>query len=756
MRQKVHESLHHIMLTILLGVGFLLCVFTFFGLPELIGHGLLVFACVSALFFLASLRKSLMIGIVSLSILAIGIWFFLFDGLQMLTDTFISLLLFMTSVKGALPLFAFEASTLLAVLISGLSFLAASEDVGPVPACLMIVFLLFYAWIFQAPVFLLYMIPSVVAAVIMSVKISDLPWQNMRTVLPLAVLLTLLSFLCTPQSGITIQPLKETADNIRQRIMDYLFYTEPRTVFSLASEGYYPNGSSLLGGTAVPNDHLVMAVKTSRRVYLRGAVKNEYTGRAWIDTTGGRRYLWISPRWLSVRNTVFNQSLPSSSLSSSPLLAPSTFSVQMASTSASDLFVPQRVMDLTCSGDIIPYFNQASEIFATRDLVAGDAWTVRSSMAVFGQQGLDEVISLCAMQDDPDYRKIVENYTRLPAHLSSQLYDLAHSITSGKTTTYEQVQAMINYLRTHCTYSLEVDPVPDTADFVSFFLLQTQEGYCTYFATALTVLCRMNGIPARYVEGFLVAPSSSGTTYVTGHDGHAWTEIYFPGFGWLTAEATSGRSGTQSSPSDSRNSSQSTGTVPPANSPDPHQNTPSPAPSPSPSPSLSPTPSPVPQEKSSSEPSVTPPEISASDNEEPSTNSNPILWILLLLLLFVVALRIFLTQPQKRAARKHDPKDVWLVWIQEILDILHVMNYNRAPAETHAAFFERVGTLGAPFADLRTLSDCASAVFYGHEIPVDDDILLYRSFAQQLYSQLSRLQKLRLILHRIRPASSHL
>ena len=103
MRQKVHESLHHIMLTILLGVGFLLCVFTFFGLPELIGHGLLVFACVSALFFLASLRKSLMIGIVSLSILAIGIWFFLFDGLQMLTDTFISLLLFMTSVKGPFP-----------------------------------------------------------------------------------------------------------------------------------------------------------------------------------------------------------------------------------------------------------------------------------------------------------------------------------------------------------------------------------------------------------------------------------------------------------------------------------------------------------------------------------------------------------------------------------------------------------------------------------------------------------------------------
>ena len=159
-------------------------------------------------------------------------------------------------------------------------------------------------------------------------------------------------------------------------------------------------------------------------------------------------------------------------------------------------------------------------------------------------------------------------------------------MTDGQSSVYRQVQALADYLKGHCRYTLDVEPVPENVDFVSYFLLQSREGYCTYFATALTVLCRMSGIPARYVEGYLATPGSSGSAYVTGQNGHAWTEVYFPGFGWLTVESTPGSA---SSGSGQQNSSPQPSSPPPSQS-----NEPTPSPSHDSGGSQEPTPSPSP------------------------------------------------------------------------------------------------------------------------------------------------------------------
>lgn len=83
-----------------------------------------------------------------------------------------------------------------------------------------------------------------------------------------------------------------------------------------------------------------------------------------------------------------------------------------------------------------------------------------------------------------------------------------------------------------------MQPHSSSVDFVSSFLLDTRKGYCTYFATAMTVMCRISGIPARYVEGFVADPDMNGRAWVTGKQGHAWTEVYLAGFGWLTFDST--------------------------------------------------------------------------------------------------------------------------------------------------------------------------------------------------------------------------
>lgn len=115
---------------------------------------------------------------------------------------------------------------------------------------------------------------------------------------------------------------------------------------------------------------------------------------------------------------------------------------------------------------------------------------------------------------------------------------------------------------------------PDNRDFVSWFLLDERQGYCTSFATAMAVMARMVGLPSRYVEGYAATPDADGVARVTQQNAHAWAEIYFTGFGWLPFDPTPGIGNSEDGDSSSD---------------DPQSNPPTPSPSPSPTPTPNPT-----------------------------------------------------------------------------------------------------------------------------------------------------------------------
>src|SRR5699024_11289166 len=68
----------------------------------------------------------------------------------------------------------------------------------------------------------------------------------------------------------------------------------------------------------------------------------------------------------------------------------------------------------------------------------------------------------------------------------------------------------IRYVREHLneifTYRINPEPLPEGQDFIVHLLERSQEGYSTHYATAATLMFRYLGIPARYVEGYLVTP----------------------------------------------------------------------------------------------------------------------------------------------------------------------------------------------------------------------------------------------------------
>ena len=104
-------------------------------------------------------------------------------------------------------------------------------------------------------------------------------------------------------------------------------------------------------------------------------------------------------------------------------------------------------------------------------------------------------------------------------------------------------QNILFYLTTYITYEENVLPITG-GDFALTFLDGTQSGYDVHYATAAALMFRYYGIPARYVEGYLVtkddaAHMKSGQTLdVGGNRAHAWVEYYQDGLGWLPFEAT--------------------------------------------------------------------------------------------------------------------------------------------------------------------------------------------------------------------------
>jgi len=110
--------------------------------------------------------------------------------------------------------------------------------------------------------------------------------------------------------------------------------------------------------------------------------------------------------------------------------------------------------------------------------------------------------------------------------------------SAGPPSVYDQVMAIYNHLldeNSGYRYSRQFQTVSPDAEITEAFLFGTREGYCRYFASAMAVLCRINGIPARVVSGY--SPGSFSwidNAYIyKASNGHAWVEVYFDGYGWI-------------------------------------------------------------------------------------------------------------------------------------------------------------------------------------------------------------------------------
>ena len=149
---------------------------------------------------------------------------------------------------------------------------------------------------------------------------------------------------------------------------------------------------------------------------------------------------------------------------------------------------------------------------------------------------------------------VPDRYLQLPPNMPSRVIELAQALTQDLETPYGKAVAIRDYLRS-LEYALDIEAPADGTDGVDYFLFELGKGYCQYFASAMAVLLRASGVPSRMVAGY--GPGELAEQYgpgdMAGHgpgtwqdlqqtfvvrNSHSWTEVFFPGYGWIPFEPT--------------------------------------------------------------------------------------------------------------------------------------------------------------------------------------------------------------------------
>ncbi len=381
-------------------------------------------------------------------------------------------------------------------------------------------------------------LPGVMAGVLAFALPAEVKGE-MRPVIALpAIAIALAALIFVPGQRTTWAPLENTANRIRSIVEDYARFTEERVAFSINEMGYDHAGMigdsvvAMLGGSANPTEDTYMRVITNRDVLLRGTIKRSYTGYSWVDDQTKARYLYYDFTHASVREKVFDADRESAE----GIFLSVNAEVEMLAEGTSTLFVPAQMQEFSMSLADAVYYNSAGEVFLTRNVKAGDRYSLTSRVPG-SREKLIEYAKTVEGEADSRYNDAMLNYTHLPDGIDSRVYALAVDLTGGAATNAEKAYAIQDYLANNYKYTLD-GGYPDAGeDFVSWFLLESKEGYCSYFASAMTVMCRIAGVPARYVEGYYISPVN-GEAVVTGKNAHAWVEVYLNGIGWTAFDPT--------------------------------------------------------------------------------------------------------------------------------------------------------------------------------------------------------------------------
>lgn len=372
-----------------------------------------------------------------------------------------------------------------------------------------------------------------------------------------------------------------------------------------------------------------------------------------------------------------------------------------------------------------------------RVLRQGESYRVTSLLSVASAGELRG-----AGRDYPDW---VSGVNLFVGSRSLRVENLARSIVreAAAINPYDQAKAIESWLRENIRYNEAVGSPPGNVDAVEWLLFDAREGYCTYYATAMIVMLRHLGIPARLAAGFSQGnfDAGSGRFIVREREAHTWVEVYFPGYGWVEFEPTSAEAPLQRPGDDEAQEDQEeqapqtaipTASLTPTSTP-----TPSPSPSPTVAPSqeaqqqnlppptatptLTPSPPPPPSPTPVILPTVVPP--IAPDEPPPLSLTQPFLVLALAMALFLVILALIALLLfwwwEWRGLGELSPISRAYARLERYIGLLGIhIGRTQTTLEKRRELQRRLPAASEP---IRTISDLYTRERYGSGVDADDD-----------------------------------
>jgi len=141
----------------------------------------------------------------------------------------------------------------------------------------------------------------------------------------------------------------------------------------------------------------------------------------------------------------------------------------------------------------------------------------------------------------------IQTYCLQVPEVDGRVAALAHSVTAVARTPFEKALVLEDYLRRAYGYSLDLRGTPTHPDPLAMFLFDVRRGHCEYFASAMTIMLRQLGIPARLVNGFRTGTYNRLSDHwtVRQRDAHSWVEAWFPPYDWVEFDPTPAEPGSR-------------------------------------------------------------------------------------------------------------------------------------------------------------------------------------------------------------------
>ena len=291
-------------------------------------------------------------------------------------------------------------------------------------------------------------------------------------------------------------------------------------------------GSSFtVSGTWISNDDKALTVSASRPVYLRTATYDRYNGRGFERTESTRRPVAPGDPLFTVPSPERPTEVEAFELE--------RIAIQMHQTLGRNLFTTG--VPLSIYAPILIHEPAGQPVLggieAANPIGPGEGYQV--------DVALSQVTAAQLALAGEDYPPVVRDLYLDTIGTSEATAELARQVTAGATNPYERAEALADFLHTdeRFTYATTAPAPPPDRDLVDFFLFDEngRTGYCQYYASAMVVMARSVGLPARVAVGFAPGERQEDDTFLVREaNAHAWAEVYFPGYGWQIFEATKG------------------------------------------------------------------------------------------------------------------------------------------------------------------------------------------------------------------------